>query len=885
MPVHRGSPSRKDLAPTNQNLRTPANPGNRPIRPLGVTTCTDTMGHILTTETNSMLGVDYITQTRDGNILAPGYQWNVTSPFYTFPYLVKYTPQGTILWSKSFAGLGIYPQNNAYAYKCFELNDGSLLLAGLLSIPEKVNGRYELAMWRLDANGNMIWVQTDSCSIWAQYSGSLEVVDLQQDPAGNIYLAGNQRAFDANTSGSFALKMDLAGNIQWDKSFTSRFSSCFGMLWTGGELAMVGSSLDGMNTEFLWFLTIDPATGDTLRSKTWVQDYGAGTTWYSFSALGSARLLANGNISVCGPPLSDFAQTTNPLIHGVIAEFDPSFNYLRGWMIKSNIQSNYGNTRITEHPSGRISYTYLKYISGYDMDIFYGAVEQGQITKERVLHQRNRSNAWTSNFVNVAGNEDVVIQSYGDPVNNVSGQEFVRLYDSDTSSVCSGIDTLASWVEPFVMTPYRGSDWESVFSNTFRRTDRPMPPPVDGNPIQQMACASTSFCRSLQLSVDQDQVCAGSPAVFTALRNTGCGGRPLWFFDTTNIQSYQLLSDTTLRIIYRGQHQGAITAAMTGTCSNLSVSKQLTVMAAYKPVSLGGDHYLCPDSILVLRPAKGYSSYLWQDGSVADTLVVTAPGAYTVTVTNICGTPSSDTASVKRAPPVDFPLGPDLPVCLADSVTLHTPDGFTDYSWTSLDGETVYNAQNITVSPAANTQYFARARTPLGCTVKNSIAITIKMPLAIHLGKDTSICKGDSLLLDAGASFLNYLWNNGAITEKLFAHDAGAYSVKAQSPNGCFSKDTLRVSISTNRCRGIYFPNAFDPNGNGANHLFRSHASGNIIHYHLQVFNRWGQMVFTTEDYSRGWDGRVNNIAQPAGTYVWISHYQFADEPEKIEKG
>src|SRR5882724_2423866 len=217
MPVHRGSPSRKDLAPTNQNLRTPANPGNRPIRPLGVTTCTDTMGHILTTETNSMLGVDYITQTRDGNILAPGYQWNVTSPFYTFPYLVKYTPQGTILWSKSFAGLGIYPQNNAYAYKCFELNDGSLLLAGLLSIPEKVNGRYELAMWRLDANGNMIWVQTDSCPIWAQYSGSLEVVDLQQDPAGNIYLAGNQRAFDANTSGSFALKMDLAGNIQWDK--------------------------------------------------------------------------------------------------------------------------------------------------------------------------------------------------------------------------------------------------------------------------------------------------------------------------------------------------------------------------------------------------------------------------------------------------------------------------------------------------------------------------------------------------------------------------------------------------------------------------------------------------------------------------------------------
>src|SRR5580704_16308476 len=75
--------------------------GQQPLRPLGATACTDTMGHILTTETNSMLGVDYITQTRDGNILAPGYQWSVAPHFYTFPYLVKYTPQGTILWSKS----------------------------------------------------------------------------------------------------------------------------------------------------------------------------------------------------------------------------------------------------------------------------------------------------------------------------------------------------------------------------------------------------------------------------------------------------------------------------------------------------------------------------------------------------------------------------------------------------------------------------------------------------------------------------------------------------------------------------------------------------------------------------------------------------------------
>jgi len=63
-------------------------------------------------------------------ILAPGFRYSITTPYYTFPYLIKYTPQGSIVWAKSFDGLGIYPQNYAAAYKCFELKDGSLLLVG-----------------------------------------------------------------------------------------------------------------------------------------------------------------------------------------------------------------------------------------------------------------------------------------------------------------------------------------------------------------------------------------------------------------------------------------------------------------------------------------------------------------------------------------------------------------------------------------------------------------------------------------------------------------------------------------------------------------------------------------------------------------------------------
>ncbi|MHA4808887.1 hypothetical protein ACX0G9_12310 [Flavitalea flava] len=101
----------------------------RSARPLGASACIDTMGHILTSETNNTgLGVDYITKTRDGGVLAPGYRWSSGTPPYTFPYLVKYTQQGSIAWAKSFDGLGIYPRRHTIR-SIFEWNVGGLTFA------------------------------------------------------------------------------------------------------------------------------------------------------------------------------------------------------------------------------------------------------------------------------------------------------------------------------------------------------------------------------------------------------------------------------------------------------------------------------------------------------------------------------------------------------------------------------------------------------------------------------------------------------------------------------------------------------------------------------------------------------------------------------------
>ena len=69
----------------------------------------------------------------------------------------------------------------------------------------------------------------------------------------------------------------------------------------------------------------------------------------------------------------------------------------------------------------------------------------------------------------------------------------------------------------------------------------------------------------------------------------------------------------------------------------------------------------------------------------------------------------------------------------------------------------------------------------------------------------------------------------------------------------------------------IYVPNAFTPNGDGRNDLLRPIAVGMKTYRYFKVFNRWGQPIFSTQDFSKGWDGRVNGIMQNTGSFVWMA--------------
>lgn len=151
-----------------------------------------------------------------------------------------------------------------------------------------------------------------------------------------------------------------------------------------------------------------------------------------------------------------------------------------------------------------------------------------------------------------------------------------------------------------------------------------------------------------------------------------------------------------------------------------------------------------------------------------------------------------------------------------------------------------------------------------GCdSIINSTIKVIKLPVPT-LGAQKELCINDSILLNPGI-YDSYLWQDGSIKNVYTVHKPGTYSLVATNICGTGYAEINIVAIA---CQ-IYFANAFTPNSDGKNDVFKILNAHNITDYKLSVYNRYGNKIFETTDYLKGWDGNNNN--QPANTdvYVW----------------
>ena len=140
------------------------------------------------------------------------------------------------------------------------------------------------------------------------------------------------------------------------------------------------------------------------------------------------------------------------------------------------------------------------------------------------------------------------------------------------------------------------------------------------------------------------------------------------------------------------------------------------------------------------------------------------------------------------------------------------------------------------------------------------------------LGNDTLLCIGDTITLGATHPGITYHWSTGDSSLFITAGTAGLYSLTTVSPYCGSAADSINISIeSCYNC--LFVPGAFTPNNDGKNDVFRPVAGCPVKKYHLSIFNRWGQMLFSTTDINTSWNGTFNNTPQDIGTYFYLVKY------------
>jgi gliding motility-associated-like protein len=144
---------------------------------------------------------------------------------------------------------------------------------------------------------------------------------------------------------------------------------------------------------------------------------------------------------------------------------------------------------------------------------------------------------------------------------------------------------------------------------------------------------------------------------------------------------------------------------------------------------------------------------------------------------------------------------------------------------------------------------------------------------------------------------IEYIWNYGDETgDALYNPESHTYggtlqasytvSLVAISDQGCIDSTAQLITVSDDLV--FFAPNTFIPNDDGLNDIWVPvFSSGfNIVNYELTIYNRWGDVIFITDDYLQGWDGKFNGKIVQDGVYSFKIKFQNAkDKINQIHVG
>jgi gliding motility-associated-like protein len=244
------------------------------------------------------------------------------------------------------------------------------------------------------------------------------------------------------------------------------------------------------------------------------------------------------------------------------------------------------------------------------------------------------------------------------------------------------------------------------------------------------------------------------------------------------------------------------------------------------------------------------------------------------------------------SPPLTLQMSPAVEICPGDSVELSVvaSGGYGDYyySWPH-SGETT---PNVWVSPAASWTYTVIVSDECQTfTVTGTTTVTVVKPTADFTTTSTVFFNDLPItFLNQSQNAVTYEWDFGDGNTDTFIHPTNTYdepgwyyiTLIATDEKGC--TDTIVKPINIEEEWYIYIPNTFTPDGDRNNNDFRISTIG-ISRLTMNIFNRWGENIYTGDGISQSWDGTYLGVYVNDGTYTYQVDFETNSGRERVVRG
>jgi gliding motility-associated-like protein len=291
-------------------------------------------------------------------------------------------------------------------------------------------------------------------------------------------------------------------------------------------------------------------------------------------------------------------------------------------------------------------------------------------------------------------------------------------------------------------------------------------------------------------------------------------------------------------------------------------------------VDLGPDQRLCPGESATLTCPVTDAQLLWNTGATGATITVSTTGTYWVEATNT-GCIARDSVVVTMVPLTPPDLGPDQVLCVGDTAQAEVEVGTATVLWST--GST---GPSIAVT---NTGTYGVTLELEGCTASDEVRFTfLPTTFETYLGWDSTLCPGEELLLSAETPFAEYLWSTGSADAAIVVNTVGTYTVQVST--ACAVSTGTMMVVEGECAPEVNVPNAFTPNGDGINDVFQVVMSNAPFELVVNIFDRWGELIYTSTDPDAFWDGTYDGTPAQDGVYVYTVRYRSIADAGVVSK-